>query len=98
MLREIVVVGGWMIFYGSLFLFLLSIYMLAKIDSRKEWLSLVAPLEFSFIGLFFILVGSRSVDICLFLPLVIVWSYISRKMRWWEKWIDLCRQYSQLSK
>jgi hypothetical protein len=35
------------------FLFLLSLYMVVKVDFRKERLSLLAPLEFSFIGLFF---------------------------------------------
>jgi hypothetical protein len=55
MLREVVAIGGWIILWGSLFLFLLSLYMVAKVDFRKEWQSLVAPLELSFIGLFFYL-------------------------------------------
>jgi len=78
MLREVVAIGGWIILWGSLFLFLLSLYMVAKVDFRKEWQSLVAPLELSFIGLFFILAGSRRIEICSFVPLVVVWAYISR--------------------
>jgi hypothetical protein len=97
-LREIAVTCGWIILISSLFLFLISLYMAYKINFRKEWLSLGPPLEMGAIATLFILAGSKSVDICMFLPIVIIMIYISVKLKLWERWVELHLKYSQLHK
>ncbi len=64
-LLEVIVAVGWMLFGGSIFLLILTVWLTCQVQVPSRWRAVLVPAGFASVGLLSVGAGARIVDTCI---------------------------------